>query len=97
MSDFKVVGKPVPRADGIEKVTGAAVFLADYPIPGCWVAGTVKSPVARGILRGVRRDPAYRSPALPIEVQHLIGEGLSSEFVHYMRRWPGFVEGGAVE
>ena len=41
----------------------------------------------------VRRDPAYRSPALPIEVQHLLDEGLSSEFVRYMRRWPGFVEG----
>ena len=40
----------------------------------------------------VRRDPAYRSPPLPASVPHLLGEGLSDEFVHYMRRWPGFVE-----
>jgi 2,4-dienoyl-CoA reductase-like NADH-dependent reductase (Old Yellow Enzyme family) len=40
----------------------------------------------------VRRDAEYRSPALPIDVQHLLDEGLSHEFVHYMRRWPGFVE-----
>ena len=40
----------------------------------------------------VRRDRAYRSPALPIGVQHLRDEGLSDEFVYYMRRWPGFVE-----
>ena len=39
----------------------------------------------------VRHDPTYRSPALPVDVQHLLDEGLSSEFVRYMRRWPGFV------
>ncbi|WP_428630169.1 NADH:flavin oxidoreductase [Sphingopyxis sp.] len=45
----------------------------------------------------VRGDPAYRSPALPIGLQHLLDEGLSSEFVRYMRRWPGFVEDDAAE
>ncbi|WP_428680787.1 NADH:flavin oxidoreductase [Sphingopyxis sp.] len=39
----------------------------------------------------VRRDPAYRSPELPASVQHLRDEGLSDTFIHYMRRWPGFV------
>jgi len=40
----------------------------------------------------VRRDPAYRSPEIPASVQHLRDEGLSDTFIHYMRRWPGFVE-----
>lgn len=42
----------------------------------------------------VRRDPAYRSPELPASVQHLRDEGLSDTFIHYMRRWPGFVDPG---
>lgn len=40
----------------------------------------------------VRRDPDYRSPELPASVQHLRNEGLSDTFIHYMRRWPGFVD-----
>jgi 2,4-dienoyl-CoA reductase-like NADH-dependent reductase (Old Yellow Enzyme family) len=43
----------------------------------------------------VRRDPAYRSPALPVSAGHLRDEGLSDIFIHYMRRWPGFVEPAA--
>jgi len=40
----------------------------------------------------VRREPDYRSPELPVSVQHLLDEGLSDTFIRYMRRWPGFVE-----
>lgn len=40
----------------------------------------------------VRRDPAYRSPVLPASAEHLRAEGLSDEFIYYMRRWPGFVQ-----
>lgn len=43
----------------------------------------------------VRSDPNYRSPALPVPAQHLLNEGLGAEFIAYMRRWPGFVEGEA--
>ncbi len=36
------------------------------------------------------------APALPpYSGEHLRNEGLSPRFVEYMRRWPGFVEGGA--
>lgn len=41
----------------------------------------------------VRADPAYQSPALPVTEQHLLDEGLSPDFVTYMRNWAGFVEG----
>jgi len=39
----------------------------------------------------VRRDPGYRSPDLPVAAGHLREEGLSDDFIYYMRRWPGFV------
>jgi len=40
----------------------------------------------------VRRDPTYRSPELPVTARHLRDEGLSDDFIYYMRRWPGFVQ-----
>jgi 2,4-dienoyl-CoA reductase-like NADH-dependent reductase (Old Yellow Enzyme family) len=40
----------------------------------------------------VRRDHDYTSPALPISVEHLREEGLSDEFIQYMRQFKGFVE-----
>jgi 2,4-dienoyl-CoA reductase-like NADH-dependent reductase (Old Yellow Enzyme family) len=43
----------------------------------------------------VRSDPHYRSPELPVPAQHLLNEGLSAEFIAYMRGWPGFVESEA--
>lgn len=42
----------------------------------------------------VRRDPGYRSPDLPVTAGHLREEGLTDDFIYYMRRWPGFVQPG---
>ncbi len=38
-------------------------------------------------------DPDYRSPTLPVSVDHLRGEGLGTAFIEYMRAFPGFVAG----
>jgi CO/xanthine dehydrogenase Mo-binding subunit len=54
-----VIEGPGLRPDGWEKVTGAARFVADLPIPGVWLGGTVRSPVARGRIRKIRLDPAF--------------------------------------
>lgn len=54
------VGTSVPRLDGPAKVTGAAQYVSDLPrMPGELFGATVRSPVPRGILRGVRFDPAF--------------------------------------
>ena len=39
----------------------------------------------------VRADTAYKSPALPVSIAHLLDEGLSLPFIDYMNSWPGFV------
>jgi 2,4-dienoyl-CoA reductase-like NADH-dependent reductase (Old Yellow Enzyme family) len=39
----------------------------------------------------VHGDAFYQSPPLPVTVQHLRDEGLSSTFIKYMGNWPGFV------
>ncbi len=34
MADYVELGRPTPRIDGVAKVTGAARYVADQPIPG---------------------------------------------------------------
>ena len=39
----------------------------------------------------VRQRADFRPVTLPVSVEYLKKEGLSERFIHYMRRWPGFV------
>ena len=54
MSEFRIIGKSIPRFDGPVKAAGETRFLSDIDMPGCWVGGVVRSAVPRGRLRGVR-------------------------------------------
>jgi CO/xanthine dehydrogenase Mo-binding subunit len=49
-----LIGKPVPRKEGREKVTGAARYVDDLRREGMLHGTTVRSPVARGRIRGIR-------------------------------------------
>ncbi len=48
------IGKPVPRKEGRAKVTGAARYVDDLAVPGMLHGVTVRSPVARGRIRGIQ-------------------------------------------
>jgi CO/xanthine dehydrogenase Mo-binding subunit len=50
---FQTVGKPVPRKEGREKVTGQAKYVDDLTFPGMLMGATVRSPVARGRIRSI--------------------------------------------
>jgi len=55
-----MIGQNVPRTDGTAKVTGAAHYVDDLPPSEGELFGvTVRSPVARGVLRGFERDPSF--------------------------------------
>ena len=54
-----LVGRSVPRVDGPAKVAGTARYVDDLTRPGVLLGATLRSPVARGRLRGIRRDPAF--------------------------------------
>ncbi|HEV8131157.1 MAG TPA: xanthine dehydrogenase family protein molybdopterin-binding subunit [Acidobacteriota bacterium] len=45
-----VVGDSVPRKEGRDKVTGQAIFVDDFVLPGMMYGVTIRSPVARGRL-----------------------------------------------
>ncbi len=47
---FNLVGKPVTRIDGLEKVTGTAKFADDYHFPGQLAAVMLRLPVAHARL-----------------------------------------------
>ncbi len=54
---FQTVGQPVPRKEGREKVTGEAKYVDDLKFPGMLHGVTVRSPVARGRIRGIEFPP----------------------------------------
>ncbi|MEX0428311.1 xanthine dehydrogenase family protein molybdopterin-binding subunit [Nocardioides sp. DS6] len=69
----RVMGTPVDRVDGIEKVTGLASYAAEQRVPTttgplwCWLA---TSTVARGRVVGVDRTAALAHPGVAAVVDH---------------------------
>jgi CO/xanthine dehydrogenase Mo-binding subunit len=53
------IGTNAPRIEGVEKLTGEAVYVDDLPADGVWFGATVRSPVPRGRIRKLERDPAF--------------------------------------
>jgi CO/xanthine dehydrogenase Mo-binding subunit len=53
------VGADVPRREGFDKLTGSALYVDDLKVPGLLHGRTVRSTVARGIIRRVELDPAF--------------------------------------
>ncbi|MDO9209417.1 MAG: molybdopterin-dependent oxidoreductase [Deltaproteobacteria bacterium] len=51
--DIRYVGKSVVRVDGLEKVTGRAVYSVDVELPGMLYGAVLRSPVAHGRIVGV--------------------------------------------
>ncbi len=56
--DFKVVGTRPPRPDGIEKVTGRAMYGADATAPGMLVGRILRSPHAHAIIKSIDTSAA---------------------------------------
>jgi CO/xanthine dehydrogenase Mo-binding subunit len=53
-----IIGESVPRKEGREKVTGKALYANDVTFPNSLHGATVRSPIARGKIRGIHFDPA---------------------------------------
>ena len=55
---FKWIGKRPIRPDGVEKVTGAALYGADLSLPGMLVGKVLRSPHAHARIRGIDTSKA---------------------------------------
>ncbi|MGH7529592.1 MAG: xanthine dehydrogenase family protein molybdopterin-binding subunit [Gemmatimonadales bacterium] len=54
-----LVGRPVPRREGVEKVTGRARYTDDLVVPDAWYGTTIRSTIARGTIRAIEFDAAF--------------------------------------
>jgi CO/xanthine dehydrogenase Mo-binding subunit len=58
-SDAPIVGTNPPRKEGLEKVTGKALYIDDLPFHDALHGVTIRSPVAHGRLNAIHFDPAF--------------------------------------
>jgi len=68
-SDFRIVGKPTPRLDTPEKVTGKALFGLDARIPGALTALVARPPVFGGAVKSFNAAKARAVPGVRTVVQ----------------------------
>ncbi len=61
LSNFRHVGRDVPRVDGVDKVTGRARFTGDIVLPGMLEGRILRSPLPHARIRGI---DATRAEAL---------------------------------
>ncbi|WP_416424580.1 xanthine dehydrogenase family protein molybdopterin-binding subunit [Pseudomonas sp. App30] len=65
-----IIGTPTPRVDGRQKVTGAARYAADHPMPGLLFAYGVYSSVASGRVRAIDDARARAMPGVVSVLHH---------------------------
>src|SRR5271170_1023516 len=61
---FRVIGTRPIRHDGVEKVTGAARYGADYAFPGMLFGRVLRSPHAHAIIKSINTDKALKLPGV---------------------------------
>ena len=66
-----VVGKPTPRIDGRQKVTGAAKYTADMNLPGMLFARMIVSPHAAANILSIDTSAAEKNPN--VKAIHILG------------------------
>lgn len=58
------IGEPVPRRDGVAKVTGAGRFTVDLGMPGLAHAKLLRSPYPHARIRAIHADDARHHPGV---------------------------------
>jgi CO/xanthine dehydrogenase Mo-binding subunit len=53
----RIVGAPVLRKEGVDKLLGRACYVDDMERTGMWFGSTVRSTIPRGLIRSISFDP----------------------------------------
>ena len=85
ISEFRILGKRMPRLDTPDKVSGAAVFGLDVRVPGMVYAAVARCPVFGGRVRTFDPAPALAVPGVQRVVQIASGVAVVAE-----RTWAAF-------
>ena len=64
MASYKVIGQPITRADGPEKVTGAARYAADVRPPGSLWGKALRSPLPHARITRIDTSMAVKTPGV---------------------------------
>ncbi|HWO73458.1 MAG TPA: xanthine dehydrogenase family protein molybdopterin-binding subunit [Dehalococcoidia bacterium] len=64
MPQYAVIGKPIARPDGVDKVTGRARYAADYFLPGTLWGKTLHSPYPHARILRIDTSAARRLPGV---------------------------------
>lgn len=70
---FAWVGAAVSRVDAVDKVTGAARFLADLRLPGMWDAAVATPPVAHGRILSLALPSVARGEGIVLDARGIPG------------------------
>jgi len=62
--ETKVVGKPLPRVDAYERVSGSAVFPLDFALPDMLHAAILRCPHAHAQVRSIDTSAAEKMPGV---------------------------------
>jgi xanthine dehydrogenase molybdenum-binding subunit len=78
--EYTVVGKPVPRVDAVDKVTGAARYGADVNLPGQLWAKFLHSPYGHARIKRIDTSKAERMPGVvKVLTQDTLGADATQE------------------
>ena len=61
---YQVLNRSLPRKDGVEKVTGRAVYAADVYLPDMIYAGVLRSPFPSASVKSIDSSRAERIPGV---------------------------------
>ena len=64
MGEYKYIGKSIPRIDAKEKVTGQAMFTADYKMPRMLVGKILRSPYPHARILKIDTSKAEKVPGV---------------------------------
>ncbi len=67
----RLIGKPVDRVDGRDKVTGAATFTAEFPLDKLVYASLAYSTIAKGTIKSIDVGKAEEAPGVVSVITHL--------------------------
>lgn len=59
-----VLGQPISRLDGLAKVTGTALYAAEYPVQDCAEGVLVTATITRGVVNAIDKQAALALPGV---------------------------------
>lgn len=86
--EFRVVNQSRPRADGVEKVTGKAIFASDMYLDGMVYAKVLRSPLAHANIKSVNVAEALDRPGVITVISGKDLQGIDPYYGHAVKDQP---------